>query len=219
MQSSFETCSGAPAASKNTAGLPDTTTVTRPTSSRVGCPAEVPALASNPWAQRSHNAAGTNTSNLCSRVVPRLCRSRGGNCPTLRARPPRRARSTRGYWSCLRRDRSDALIKPQGPGDTKNKKPPCNNTWWTEIKRTVQSPPLCLHRERRLRHSPTVVTGSSMDHHCAETKKGKCLVYGVQQAQTAPRRKARRADEATAIAISPRPPERPGAHAKFRVSQ
>ena len=30
---------------------------------------------------------------------------------------------------------------------TQNKKPPCNNTWWTEIKRTVQSLPLCLHRE------------------------------------------------------------------------
>ena len=50
-------------------------------------------------------------------------------------------------------------------------------------------------------------------------QKGKHLVYGMQQAQTAPRRKARRADEATAIAISPRPPERPGALPKFRVSQ
>ena len=64
---------------KNTVGLPDTRTVSRPTSSRVGCPAEVPALASNPlgpaftrrrWyvhqylgAQHSHNAAGTSTSN------------------------------------------------------------------------------------------------------------------------------------------------------------
>ena len=36
--------------------------------------------------------------------------------------------------------------------------------------------------------------------------KGQHLVYTVE-AQTAPRRKARRADEATAIAISPRPPE------------
>ena len=58
-----------------------------------------------------------------------------------------------------------------------------------------------------------------MDHHCTGTKKGKHLVYGVQGAQTAPRRKARRADEATAIAISPRPPERPGALANFRKSQ
>ena len=57
-----------------------------------------------------------------------------------------------------------------------------------------------------------------MDHRCTGTK-GKRLVYGVQQAQTAPRRKARRADEATAIAISPRPPEIPGALAIFRVSQ
>ena len=72
---------------------------------------------------------------------------------------------------------------------TQNKKPPCNNTWWTEIKRTVQSPPLCLHRERRLRHSPTVVAGSSVDHRCTGTKKEKRLVYGVQQAQTAPRRR------------------------------
>ena len=60
---SCETCSGAQAALKNTSRLLDTTTVTRPTSSLVGCPAEVPALASNPWAQRSHNAAGTSTSN------------------------------------------------------------------------------------------------------------------------------------------------------------
>ena len=44
-----------------------------------------------------------------------------GTLPTLRAQPPRRARSTRGYRSCLRRDRSDALIKPEGPGDTKKK--------------------------------------------------------------------------------------------------
>ena len=102
---------------------------------------------------------------------------------------------------------------------TQNKKPPCNNTWWTEIKRTVQSPPLCLHRECRLRHLPTAVARSSVDHRCTGTKKGKRLVYGVQQAQTARRRKARRADEATAIAISPRPPERPGALTKFRVSQ
>ena len=42
-------------------------------------------------------------------------------------------------------------------------------------------------------------------------------MYSVE-AQTAPRRKARRVDEATAIAISPRPPERPGALAKFRKS-
>ena len=30
---------------------------------------------------------------------------------------------------------------------TQNEKPPCNIAWWMEIKRTVQSPPLCLHRE------------------------------------------------------------------------
>ena len=34
---------------------------------------------------------------------------------------------------------------------TQIKNPPCNNTWWTEIKRTVQSPPLCLRRECRHR--------------------------------------------------------------------
>ena len=53
---------------------------------------------------------------------------------------------------------------------TQNKKPPCNNTWWTEIGRTVQSPPLCLHRECRLRHAPTVVAGSSMAHRCTGNK-------------------------------------------------
>ena len=57
-----------------------------------------------------------------------------------------------------------------------------------------------------------------MDHHCTGTKKGKCLVYGVE-AQTAPRKKARRADEATAIAIFPRPLERLGALANFMESQ
>ena len=60
---------------------------------------------------------------------------------------------------------------------TQNKKPPCNNTWWTGIKRTVQSPPLCLHRECRLRHAPTVVAGSSMDCCCTRDQKGK--VSGV----------------------------------------
>ena len=48
--------------------------------------------------------------------------------------------------------------------------------------------------------------------------KGQHLVYGVE-AQTAPRRKARRADEATAIAISPRHPKGPGALAIFKVSR
>ena len=48
--------------------------------------------------------------------------------------------------------------------------------------------------------------------------KGQHLVYSIE-AQTAPRRKARRADEATAIAISPRPPKGPGALASFRVSR
>ena len=113
-------------------------------------------------------------------------------------------------------------MKPEGPGDPK-KKTPCSNTWWTEIKRTVQSPPLCLRRECRLRHSPTVVAGSSTDHRCTGAKrdqvsKGQHLIYCVK-VQTAPRKKATRADEATAIAISPRPPERPGALAKFRKSQ
>ena len=55
-----------------------------------------------------------------------------------------------------------------------------------------------------------------MDCLCTGTK-GEHLLYGVE-AQTAPRRKARRADEATAIAISPRPPERPGALTNFRKS-
>ena len=126
--------------------------------------------------------------------------------------------------SCLVRDCSDALIEPDGPGNsgptantagcalpgsglpvlpvaprptlhfrngvsehvlpqtaltlslsqrvpaTQSKKPPCNNTWWTGIKRTVQSPPLCLHRECRLRHSPTVVAGSSLDCCCTGNK-------------------------------------------------
>ena len=56
-----------------------------------------------------------------------------------------------------------------------------------------------------------------MDHRCTGTKKGKHLAYSVE-AQTAPRRKARRTDEATAIAISPRPPKGPGAFVNFRVS-
>ena len=47
--------------------------------------------------------------------------------------------------------------------------------------------------------------------------KGQHLVYSVE-AQTAPRRKVRQANETTAIAISFRPPGKPGALAKFRVS-
>ena len=38
------------------------------------------------------------------------------------------------------------------------------------VKGAVQSPPLCLRREWRLRHSPTVVAGSSMDCDCTRTK-------------------------------------------------
>ena len=38
------------------------------------------------------------------------------------------------------------------------------------IKKTARSPPLCLHREWRLRHSPTVVAGSSTDCRCTGTK-------------------------------------------------
>ena len=70
-----------------------------------------------------------------TRVVLRLYRTRGVNSCSSRARPSRRARSSRG-WSCqrnkgsampriafpnssrLRRDRSDALIKPEGLGNS-----------------------------------------------------------------------------------------------------
>ena len=78
--------------------------------------------------------------------------------------------------------------------------------------------PPCVFTGGGLHHSPTVVAGSSMDRICTGTK-GKAS--GVRHTTGADRttKKARRADEATAIAISHRPPEMPGALANFRVSQ
>ena len=64
----------------------------------------------------------------------------------------------------------------------KNKKPPCNTTRWKELKRTAQSPPLCLRREWRLRHSPTVVAGSSMDYRCTGTKGRASVVLRKEKA-------------------------------------
>ena len=61
------------------------------------------------------------------------------------------------------------------------KKPPCNNTWWQEVKGTAQSPPLCFRREPPLHDSPTVVAGSSMDCRCTGTMRQQ-LIHGVQQA-------------------------------------
>ena len=77
------------------------------------------------------------------------------------------------------------LRRPQGPGRPVHrvwtlKSHPATKRGGSKFKVTVQSPPLCLHRERRLRLSPTVVAGSSMDHHCTGTKKGK-KVSGVRR--------------------------------------
>ena len=63
----------------------------------------------------------------------------------------------------------DALVKPEGPGDTVQK-PRCNSTCGGRLKNAVQSPLLGLRRERRLHHSPTVVAGGSMDCGCTGTK-------------------------------------------------
>ena len=103
-----------------------------------------------------------------------------GGCPlATRAHPSwsaqtRRATRDRPSWSSLARQRSAQV--PQGlsvKGHTTTRNACLSFKRHTrQIKRTVQSPPLCLRRERRLRHSPTVVAGSSMDHRCTGTKKG-----------------------------------------------
>ena len=97
--------------------------------------------------QHSHSATGTYTSNL----LPRLCGPRGGNSSTLRLpvlpivpRPTMHFRDGVTEYVSLQTAQK-ALISQRVPA-TQNKKPPCNNTWWTEIKRTVQNPPLCLHK-------------------------------------------------------------------------
>ena len=97
-------------------------------------------------------------------------------------------------------------------GDLKSdiKNPPCNNTWWQEDKKTVQSPPLCLRRERRLRRSPTVVAGSSMDHHCTGTKGTASDVRRTTGGMP------RHQPHATMRGVHPRSPEGPGASAYFR---
>ena len=46
------------------------------------------------------------------------------------------------------------------------KKPPCNSTKWRDVKRTVNGPALCPCDEWRLRHSFSVVAGSSADCDC-----------------------------------------------------
>ena len=158
--------------------------------------------------------------------------------------------------NCLRRDRSDALIKPEGPGNsgttantagcalpgsrrpvlpvaprptlhfrngvsehvllqtaltpslsqrvpaTQIKNPPCNNTWWTEIKRTAQSPP-CVFAGSVVSDTPQRLWLGAQWTIAVQGPKRESIWRNVQQAQTAPRKKARRADEATEIAISP----------------
>ena len=117
-----------------------------------------------------------------------------GGCPLVASgtatRPPQRAPSQRGG---VKAPPGADPWPPESPqscctlgNDTL--KPPCN-TWWREVKQTVQRPPLCLRREYRLRHSPTVVAGSSLDCRCTGTK-GKCLMYATkgvnEEAQTSP---------------------------------
>ena len=110
------------------------------------------------------------------RVVPPLDHHGEPALNVALKRPPARTRGHQSHRS------------PVAHLATTHKKPPCN-TWWREIKRTVQRPPLCLRRECRLRHSPTVVAGSSLDCRCTGTK-GKYLMYaakgGNEEAQTSP---------------------------------
>ena len=89
------------------------------------------------------------------------------------------------------------LSTQNAPGHLKSH--PCN-TWWREVKRTVPtSLPLCPSQGVS---SPTLHKrlwpGAQWDCRCTGTK-GQCLVYGVTGRQG-------ERDEATAIAISPRPP-------------
>ena len=117
-----------------------------------------------------------------------------GGCPLVASgtatRPPQRARSQRGGVKAPPGADPWPPEPPQSCCTLGNDtlKPPCN-TWWREVKQTVQRPPLCLRREYRLRHSPTVVAGSSLDCRCTGTK-GKYLMYaakgGNEEAQTSP---------------------------------
>ena len=45
-------------------------------------------------------------------------------------------------------------------------KPPCNSTWWREVKSTVSGPAFCPCEEPPLDDSPSVVAGSSADCDC-----------------------------------------------------
>ena len=95
-----------------------------------------------------------------------------GGCPLVPSgtatRPPPRARSQRGSVKAPPGADPWPPEPPQSCCTLSNDtlKPPCN-TWWREVKQTVQRPPLCLCRECRLRHSPTVVAreliGLSLD--------------------------------------------------------
>ena len=125
---------------------------------------------------------------------PFLWVGRPRGCPLVASgtatRPPQRARSQRGGVKAPPGADPWPPEPPQSCCTIGNDtlKPPCN-TWWREVKQTVQRPPLCLRREYRLRHSPTVVAGSSLDCRCTGTK-GKCLMYaakgGNEEAQTSP---------------------------------
>ena len=105
-------------------------------------------------------------------------------CPLVASgtatRPPRRARSQPGGVKAPPGADPWPPEPPQSCCTLGNDtlKPPCN-TWWLEVKQTVQRPPLCLRRECRLRHSPTVVAGSSLVCRCTGTK-GKCLMYAAK---------------------------------------
>ena len=101
------------------------------------------------------------------------------------------------WRACLWRDRSHALVEPEEPGGAPALRQSLPGAWTRDhqshsgsllhfsqrhlkttlqqytvdkVQKTVHGPPLCLHREWCLHHSPTVVAGSSMDRICTGTK-------------------------------------------------
>ena len=141
---------------------------------RDGRPRGVPVCAWRPGTRHSRNAAGTHTSDDVAhrplyRVVgavswdgarQTVAWSPCEGCPLDSSGAATHLARTRGHRS----HRSQVAHLT-----TTHEKPPCN-TWWREVKQTVHSPILCLHRECRLRHSPTVVARSSLYCRCTGTR-------------------------------------------------
>ena len=141
-------------------------------------------------------ATTTCTSQLCRRTVgPRL------------------------LWRALPHSRSLSLGLAERHSKRHTRKPPCNSTWWKEVKSTVSGPALCACREPPLDDSPSVEAGSSADCDCTtcreKDRKKKKASDVLRTAGCLPSHQP----HGTMRSFSPRSAIGPGVLANFKKSQ